>query len=48
MFGGEVVLDEVKVQVGMKGVRMKVKVMEQKRTRAMNLGHCARGNCTQW
>ena len=43
VFGRELVLGEVKVQVGMKRMWVKVMVMEQKRTRARKPGHRAHG-----
>lgn len=43
VFGGELVLGEVKVQVGMKRMQVKVMVMEQKRTRARKPGERAQG-----
>lgn len=48
VFGGQLVLGEVKVQMGMKRVRVKVMVMEQKRTWARKPGHCAHGDCAWW
>ena len=46
VFGGELALGEVKVQVGMKRMRVKVMVMEQKRTRDRKPGELAHGDCT--
>lgn len=46
MFGRELVLGEVKVQLGMKRMWVKVMVMEQKRTRARKPGDRAHGDCT--
>lgn len=43
VFGRELVLGEVKVQVGMKRMWVKVMVMEQKRTRARKPGDRAHG-----
>ena len=43
VFGRELVLSEVKVQVGMKRMWVKVMVMEQKRTRARKPGDRAHG-----
>lgn len=46
MFGRELVLGEVKVQLGMKRMWVKVMVIEQKRTRARKPGDRAHGDCT--
>lgn len=46
MFGRELVLGEVKVQLGMKRMWVKVMVIEQKRTRARKPGDRVHGDCT--